>query len=445
MIDLNTPIDLTTPPAAQKPSAMRRLNFPKPLKLEEESKTSAAAESALPSKSLDIDSPPSLRGKRKAKVLDGTEPTSPMSPVLAECFKSLQDDSPKRQRTEGEFSPPASSSSASGMSLDAPFLPGNAQAFLAGQEELKVSKSKPKDLPKIQPPVIETTDLVAFKVNECVCGMIKMNGQRDKKIEGEQYTLEKITDGDLHAVYGFKNHQSLQIKDTLIKDVTNIVLKCPTNDPKHYKVHGEAPLLPHKLRKIKASIHSQCARTIQAYEYLQKSGIPLPKVYLMPWNPTDLFNLTDGNFWLIERTQPHQAERWGDADVNFLELIKAGPDCKLALFVKEHLTKAANLALSDNKEHINDFYPRNIMFNSEGDPCVVDFSMPSKKVEYHELFGFLLAWSFGKQEIWDYFIQDFPKEIAAKMENLLKIEKGSRKGFPNSVKSKTGWKKEESI
>lgn len=396
----------------------------KPAATEEESKALSAAGASFSmqeSMAKKIDSPPSLR-KRSAKVLNLSDSDDEVEP---------EKDKKRAKRTAGklDFSKILVPKS-SGLPPSPQKLPpsvASAQQKLSFEEETK-AKSSLEEIAgkekKATKPIIKSSIFVPSHKNIIIT------------INNEKYTLQKITDGDYHAVYAFLDQKSLTIDNVTIPDVRTIVLKCATKTPKCYQSSG--PLITAKRKKMEERIQTDCARALEAYEYLRSNAIPIPKVYLKPWNPDSLFDLTDGNFWLMERTTTHNAAAWGNISVDFMKLIGTeGPDRKLALFVREHLTKGAQVGMSTYKEHINDFFPRNVMWDSHGNPCIVDFSLPEKDPIY-KLFHSALAWSFGKEEIWKFMIKDFPDEAAKQMNERLvdKIKVDKCLGFPISDKSK---------
>jgi hypothetical protein len=409
-----TKMNASTPKKRKEPSPLTDPNFEKsdtsPKKAKACVDLSSVFSSALPAAASKLPSPASALPTATASALPPSATASALPPSAA--ARAL---------------PP--SAAASKLPSAASALPSAASALppSAGEAERK-QKAGASDLPAIKPVIQSSGVTVAGKKTTII-------------INNEEYELLKKTDGDYHSIYEFTQNKTLTIGDIKIPDVRILVLKCATKTPKNRI--GQAPLLPHERIKQDIRIQVECAEALTGYEHLLKRGVPVSKVYLKPHNLGDLFNLTNGNFWLIERNEKHRSSEWSEED--FEDLIETDLHHKrLVAFVKEHLTKASILGL-EGQEHINDFVPRNVMFDSKGMPCVVDFSKPKSKEWDRHLFEYLLAWSYGKQEIWDFLIKDFPQSIKLKMESSLKERHlcdkltktvGTYTEFPTSVHSK---------
>lgn len=213
-------------------------------------------------------------------------------------------------------------------------------------------------------------------------------------INGVEYPIKEIAQGNFHKVYEF-----LEDVPVAVDDGGSVILKCfnQQKDPK--------------------SLISVKNEDIAAYEQLLNDGVPQPKVYIRPDQFVDTDDTNYGDFWIVEKMD-------GPAPIGEQYVLN---------FVKEWVTKS----VIENREIIPDFYPRNLMVKNE--QCfIVDPSPVMDKDEWLEnIYGTVIAWSNGSEEIYEFLTSDFPQSIKSVFNEMLIEQKKKFSGqFPLTDQSK---------
>lgn len=208
-------------------------------------------------------------------------------------------------------------------------------------------------------------------------------------INGTEYPIHLKVENKVHKIFHFERDVYVatpytSILSTAFESLTpigsnfcflsqNIILKC-------YNSQANPKMIAQTIRE-----------ELEAFMRMLKDGVPMPRVYV---NPDSLKNSIDEkivDIWIIEKTE-----------------TEIPPNDPAALdFAKKWLTKSAK----ENRIIIPDFYPHNVKFK-EGygylvDPSLLQCKFPPLK----NLHDFLLAWSYGKKENYDFLIADFPEEL----------------------------------
>jgi hypothetical protein len=220
-------------------------------------------------------------------------------------------------------------------------------------------------------------------------------------INGLELPIKELGKGNFHKVFEFVGEAPVSILNNEYP-ADSIVLKSfnPLKDPK-------------QLLLVKDD-------DIAGYEFLLKEGIPQPKVYVRPDLFEDSKDPKYGDFWITERME---------------KLAPIGEQYVLD-FVKIWLTKSADA----KREIIADFYPRNVMVKA-GKCYIVDPSLPDEDDDWMEnLFSFVIAWSDGKQETYDYLTTSpFPQKVKAVLDEILQEKKDADDGkFPTTNQTTFG-------
>lgn len=194
-------------------------------------------------------------------------------------------------------------------------------------------------------------------------------------LNGEEHQVKLIGSGQHHRVYEFTNGAVVEIKKKEI-DLSKVVLRV-------YNVGGLNP----------AKLQLRIKEDYKAYDQLSKDGLPLPEVFENGLEFEDKVNPKNGNFWLIEKmSQEVSCRGWENGE----EIEKLdNKDIKVLNFVKEWIKKG----LENKCEFIGDFYRRNLMWNSKGELCVVDFSDIDKEDWEKNLESQIVAWAAGNQHV----------------------------------------------
>lgn len=202
------------------------------------------------------------------------------------------------------------------------------------------------------------------------------------------YPIKKIGSGKFHAIYGFEKNM-LKLPDGQQIDLSQVVLR--TVSPQ---------VIPKKIPQVLKNDDT-------AYQYMCSNNIPLPEVFFKGETSIDPLNPSNGGFWLIERMKESiSIEGWaGENNQKTLDQL-APKDRKVLEFAKGWLTKMAET----KSDLINDFYPRNVMWDKEGELKVVDFTEPQKGW-LNNLKSYLKKWSNGNKEVEAYLKKDMPKEV----------------------------------
>ena len=236
-------------------------------------------------------------------------------------------------------------------------------------------------------------------------GVAEENLPRIFEMNGAFYNIELMSKGNNHCVYKFMDSEYMKNK------VLKFVLNTKNNN---------------SISKINSDAEA-------SYKKMEENRVPLPIVYAMPSTFVDTQNPKNGGFWLIEKMKEEVTSNWPQGAT--METLSS-QDKAVVDFVKDILTTSAKL----EKEVVNDFFPRNVMRNEEGQLCVVDFSSEFKgeKWEFETyMFKYLLAWSNRNEHVWQYLIADFPEAAAARMTEMLNVEKAKFGGaFPASTQLK---------
>lgn len=237
----------------------------------------------------------------------------------------------------------------------------------------------------------------------------KMGLNSTVTINGMTYKIELIGRGKLNHVYSFANTGTMQIDDSTFLDVTTIVIRCKN------------PLDGYKNAEPKMK------RDLLAYDKLLNAGVSLPKVYLRPDRFLDKFDEENGGFWIIEKMASHvSCEGWkGTTPISQLSM----QDIKVLESVKKMLLiNAAHCA-----DIVNDFYPRNVMLNRQGELCLIDFSLSNE--DSHEwignLYHYIIAWSNGNEQVFHYLLSDFTEDLKNRLiRKLASTVAGNGGAFP---------------
>lgn len=223
--------------------------------------------------------------------------------------------------------------------------------------------------------------------------------------DGKDFRVALIGQGAEHYVYRLEEEKCISFttaKGTVEVDARDVILK-KLHPLKESGDNGKRSGVSDFVR-----IHRQ---SIGAYERLQREGINLPKAYVRP----DQHTGQDGGYWIIERlptgTKPTE---WKEKKWNELSSTTK----KILDFVKDILTKE----VKEVRIIVGDFYPRNVMINREGQPCVIDFA-PIKKNWVKEVGSNLLAWSNQSRYIFEHLISGFPITTQQTMRTSL-LEEG---------------------
>ncbi len=138
----------------------------------------------------------------------------------------------------------------------------------------------------------------------------------------------------------------------------------------------------------------------QAYQDLVNKRIRVPKIFLRTKNG-----------WVLERIRHKvKPDNWKTAvSINKLSLR----DKKVLQFARKILSINAENHMLHKPEHVNDFYPRNVMVSRKNKPYVVDFS-PVRKSKFN-LFPTLNAWANTNHVVFEYLIKKFPEVVKKNM------------------------------
>lgn len=188
------------------------------------------------------------------------------------------------------------------------------------------------------------------------------------------YSVTKIGAGKFHSVYSFQEG-NLKLPNGTSINLAEVVLRTvnQTIDPK-------------RKPKVSETDHA-------AYRYMLEANIPIPKVYFSDEELIDPENPSNGGFWLIEKMEKGiSLDRWKASSKPFEQLSEE--DQKVLQFAKSWLTKMAK----DKKDHINDFIPRNVMWDKKGELKIVDFGEPKKGWE-SKLKSYIKNWASGNEAI----------------------------------------------
>jgi hypothetical protein len=203
---------------------------------------------------------------------------------------------------------------------------------------------------------------------------------------GVAYPLLECGEGVFHKVFAFKE----------VQDITFNKVKLSTKDIVIKTYNSEE-----KKGKLAATIDSD----IKAYESLNKKQIPLPLCYAFP-NPDEKEPI-----WVLKRMPtPITGEGWSHGEA-YEDLSKT--DKKVVDFAKKYLTLNAVGIDEKQGEFIGDFNPKNVMVNSQGEPVVVDPTLPeTEKWTCRKNLQLDVAhWSKGNPKIKQYLIEGFPESI----------------------------------
>jgi len=225
-----------------------------------------------------------------------------------------------------------------------------------------------------------------------------IEGHQVLKFNGQVISMRLLNMGKKHKVYELAAPQMVRIGSTWHKPSDLIM-----------KVAGHNNVGKDKIKKLFTSC-------VQGLDYLRKRNIATPNIILDPREIEDTANPNNGGFWLIEKMEESVVLDW-DAQVSFQELSPKSQ--RLLFFVKKHLTESSKV----KKFIIDNFFPRNVMWNKEAIPCIVGFSKPDDDVDLweweYETFSKLIAWSNGNANLFPWLITDFEAEAKVTMQRKL--------------------------
>ena len=200
---------------------------------------------------------------------------------------------------------------------------------------------------------------------------------------GFDYPVYELGRGEWHICYAFAKGGVLQIdgKDHRTEDVV-------------LKVYNQSKNIRQQWQMVE--------KDLKAY---RDSNVPLPPAYLTPEQTRQMF-------WILER-EPTKVtcDSWANGE-DFQQLSET--DRKTLLFAQKVLTFNAWNIVKDELEFANDFRPDNVMLNKNGDPVVIDWSLPDDEGEMN-LNQYLREWSAGNDKIFEFLIAHFPENIQNEM------------------------------
>lgn len=199
---------------------------------------------------------------------------------------------------------------------------------------------------------------------------------------GCSYPIKKIGSGEEHTVYEFSPPRKSIVFNIRINDTTKkvslfsdkIILKVLNTS----KVVGS---------KNKMDLFENASK---AHKLYLKKGVPTPKVYVEPKTYVDDTKSRKGGFYIMEKMVEQvtcdgwkNAKSWKDVSPQ---------DKKVLRFARQWLQRG----YQEKKVIVADFYPRNVMLDSEGEPRIVDFGeFDSEIAPEKQLDSMKKAWSAG--------------------------------------------------
>jgi hypothetical protein len=247
-------------------------------------------------------------------------------------------------------------------------------------------------------------------------------------ISKDAFDIALLAEGNFHKIYEFVGDGEITIKflnkqkeeQSVTLQKSEIILRCIKS------------MKPDQMR----AVHE---RDLKARVHLEKEKVPFPHAHIRPDDFEDLdaeSNKKYGDFWIETKMDTH-------VDLE---------DATLKEFIREQLTKMA----VEKKTIIYDFYPRNVMAkggiwhvvdpdldDSDGDDQLTDTIDHLDNADYLiKLFKYLVAWSAGKQENYDFYTANFPVEVLKQIDARLSHAKEAHKGtFPTTHQTTHGCKK----
>lgn len=232
-------------------------------------------------------------------------------------------------------------------------------------------------------------------------------------MNGKNYGIQRLANGRFNVVYAFTGQGTME-SNGMPLDVSTLVLRI--------RNHQDG------LRDADFKIKNE----LKNYYELLEAGAPLPPVHITPDKFEDSTDKGNGGFWIVEKmdSMPNP-EAWKDiTDVSQLN----SQNQKILQSVKNLLLINARA----KKDLVNDFFPRNVMLDKQGELKVVDFNVGRKKW-VNRLYKYTVAWSNGNEYVFHYLISDFEKGLQETMINRLRQHKEENGGaFPLTNQTRLG-------
>ncbi|KAF3362402.1 hypothetical protein PHSC3_000999 [Chlamydiales bacterium STE3] len=203
-------------------------------------------------------------------------------------------------------------------------------------------------------------------------------------IEGQPYPVIRIKNGNYHFIYKFEKPGTLIYKEQCI-DLQSVILR--TRNPTC------------SVKDVKDLVENDA----KAVAYCHENGIPLPTYYLCPQDFIDSQNIKNGNFWLIEKMEKEVSTADWEEGQPFDSL--SSQNRKVLDFVRFWLEKS----FAEKRDVINDFFPRNVMWDREGNLKIVDPSLPEELWQLN-LKNYITAWSANNDEVRKFLVANIQLE-----------------------------------
>lgn len=250
---------------------------------------------------------------------------------------------------------------------------------------------------------------VSTKLKPQIIGNYGDNSQYTHSImiNGNEYKLKYLGQGQNHKVYEILDAISIQGHDLA---PASSILKC-----------ANVSRGPNKVKGILEG-------GIISYLQMKREGLKLAQAYVFPHAFLDSVDPKNGGFWIIEKMKDVVSTSGWEGNKAIAQL--SANDKQVLEFAKKYLTQSAR----EGREIINDFLPRNVMRNNQGELCIIDFSPRDNEDFEMNLFHYLLAWSSGNESVWNFLIEEFPVNIKETLGKQLAAERTKYAGqFPSKA------------
>lgn len=205
-------------------------------------------------------------------------------------------------------------------------------------------------------------------------------------INEEAFPLINCGEGEFHKLFRFRDENRTFVMNDHKLNTSEIVLKFYKSEAKKEKAE----------RII--------TNDIEAYKILKRKGVPLPLCYVSE----ETLQKKSAPFMLLERMiEPITGDGWMLAD-SFETL--SDKDKKVLEFAKRFLTLNAWEYHLNKTEFLGDFNPKNVMLNSQGEPVVVDPTLPEsgRWLVLENMKSNIKLWSRENPVIIEYLVNGFP-------------------------------------
>lgn len=295
--------------------------------------------------------------------------------------------------------------------------------------------------PSEAPASMEAT---AFVVDSTVEAKIVQNWTQEGEVfdlltmGSHQFPIKEAARGTSHRIYAFRQESVTDHSGKTFASPPLVRIGAETFSTQKAVVRSPITSIAQEVR----TVMRKDLKGLQAFE---SAGVQSPRCYYQ----TPLGRnqgeqepalkrrriSSQGKQWImIMQKIPHKVscEGWRDGKT-YSQLSQK--DKETIDFVQEKLTSSAE----EGKEIIGDFYPPNVRRDEEGRFYLIDPTAPENDPDDFEnpfvenLYGYLLSWSNGNEEIFHHLISRFPQGIKAVMTVHLTNGKKQNNGtFPRS-------------